>query len=87
MGAELRFSPAGLGLAVSIYFAVSALASLWQVNDAGTVELMRNFYDRYREGQGKAEALRNAQVALIRSGPELADPNMGAAFTLLGAWR
>nr|MDT0661381.1 MFS transporter [Micromonospora sp. DSM 115978] len=28
MGAELRFSPAGLGLAVSIYFAISALASV-----------------------------------------------------------
>lgn len=28
MGAELRFSPAGLGLAVSVYFGVSALASV-----------------------------------------------------------
>jgi CHAT domain-containing protein len=67
--------------------AVSAIASLWQVNDTGTVELMRHFYQGYRRGEGKAEALRNAQVALIRAGPELADPNIWAAFTLLGAWR
>ena len=28
-----------------------------------------------------------AQMAMIQSGPELADPNIWAAFTLLGAWR
>jgi CHAT domain-containing protein len=67
--------------------AVSAIASLWQVSDAGTVELMRHFYQAYGEGQGKAAALRNAQVALIRSGQDLADPSIWAAFTLLGAWR
>jgi CHAT domain-containing protein len=65
----------------------SAIASLWQVSDAGTVELMRGFYRNYRAGQGKAEALRNAQLALISKGGEFADPSIWAAFTLLGGWR
>lgn len=65
----------------------SAIASLWQVSDAGTVELMRGFYRNYRAGEGKAEALRNAQLALIRKGGEFADPSVWAAFALLGGWR
>lgn len=65
----------------------SALASLWQVNDAGTVELMKNFYANYRAGKSKSEALREAQLALITSGDGYNDPNIWAAFTLLGGWR
>jgi CHAT domain-containing protein len=67
--------------------AISAIASLWEVNDQGTVELMRGFYTNYRAGQSKAEALRNAQLALLDQGGGLADPNIWAAFTLLGGWR
>lgn len=66
--------------------AASAIASLWQVDDAGTAELMRQFYERYQAGQGKAEALRDAQLALLAS-EDFADPNIWAAFTLLGGWR
>ncbi len=66
--------------------AASAIASLWQVNDAGTAELMRQFYARYDAGQSKAEALRQAQLALLADGA-FSDPNIWAAFTLLGAWR
>ncbi|HYD45937.1 MAG TPA: CHAT domain-containing protein [Phenylobacterium sp.] len=65
----------------------SALASLWQVDDAGTVVLMKAFYENYRGGQSKAEALRNAQLALIGQGGALANPNIWGAFTLLGGWR
>lgn len=67
--------------------AQSAVASLWQVDDAGTAELMRQFYGFIRQGQGKAEALRNAQLALMAKGEELGDPRIWAAFTLLGGWR
>jgi CHAT domain-containing protein len=65
----------------------SALASLWEVNDAGTSELMKAFYTRYRAGASKADALRDAQLSLIRRGGDFADPNIWAAFTLLGGWR
>ena len=65
----------------------SAVASLWPVNDVGTGELMDNFYRRYREGRSKSAALRDAQLAMIAKGGPEANPNIWAAFTLLGAWR
>lgn len=67
--------------------AKTAIASLWPVSDAGTAELMKTFYRLYRDGRSKSEALREAQLALIAQGGEVADPNVWAAFTLLGAWR
>lgn len=65
----------------------SAVASLWSVNDLGTTELMKGFYGALRKGKGKAAALQDAQLALIARGDEFADPNVWAAFTLLGSWR
>ncbi|MBX3484830.1 CHAT domain-containing protein [Phenylobacterium sp.] len=67
--------------------AKSAIASLWPVSDTGTAELMKTFYKLYREGRTKSEALREAQLSLIDQGGDLANPNIWAAFTLLGAWR
>jgi len=67
--------------------ALSAIASLWQVDDAGTAELMRQFYRNYSSGNSRAQSLREAQLALIRKGGDQADPYVWAAFTLLGAWR
>jgi CHAT domain-containing protein len=65
----------------------SAIASLWPVNDVGTAELMKDFYQLYRDGRSKSAALREAQLMLIDKGGAYADPNIWAAFTLLGAWR
>ncbi|PEQ14230.1 hypothetical protein B2G71_01070 [Novosphingobium sp. PC22D] len=67
--------------------AVSAVASLWQVNDVGTVELMKAFYANLRAGMPRAAALRAAQLSLIGSGTDNADPGIWGAFTLLGGWR
>lgn len=49
----------------------SALASLWYVSDAGTLALMSEFYRQLKGGENgrspiKAEALRQAQIAMIR---------------------
>jgi len=65
----------------------SAIASLWEVDDAGTARLMKEFYQFYAQGQGRAEALRNAQIAMIAEGGDFSNPGIWAAFTLLGAWR
>ncbi len=65
----------------------SALASLWEADDAGTSALMQDFYSHYHDGAGKAEALRDAQLAMLAKGGNFADPNVWAAFTLLGGWR
>ncbi len=44
----------------------SALASLWQVSDVGTLGLMIEFYRHLKSSSIKAEALRQAQLALLR---------------------
>jgi len=44
----------------------SALASLWNVNDFATLGLMTEFYANLRSAPIKAEALRQAQLAMIR---------------------
>lgn len=59
--AELGF--AGLALASG---AKSALGSIWDVSDAGTMGLMTQFYKELRTSPIKAEALRLAQIAMLR---------------------
>ena len=57
--------------------AVSVLATLWPVSDDSTGLLMQLFYDfRERYGLTKAEALRKAQLALLRDDWEKASGNV-----------
>ncbi|MCU0544159.1 MAG: CHAT domain-containing protein [Oscillatoriaceae cyanobacterium Prado104] len=44
----------------------SALASLWYVSDEGTLALMSEFYHQLKTAPIKAEALRAAQIAMIK---------------------
>lgn len=67
--------------------ALSAIASLWQVDDLGTSALMREFYAHYRRGRSRSEAIRDAQLALLQGGGDNARPRIWGAFELLGAWR
>ena len=59
--AELGF--AGLAVLAGVK---SALGSLWYVSDEGTMGLMTRFYQQLRETPIKAEALRQAQLAMLR---------------------
>ncbi|MEQ9483612.1 MAG: CHAT domain-containing protein [Coleofasciculus sp. F4-SAH-05] len=59
--AELGFT----GLAVQAGVK-SALGSLWYVSDTGTLGLMTTFYQQLKQAPIKAEALRQAQVAMIQ---------------------
>ncbi|MGK7929587.1 MAG: CHAT domain-containing protein, partial [Spirulina sp.] len=43
----------------------SAVASLWYASDTGTLALMSEFYQQLRSRETKAEALRQAQMAMI----------------------
>jgi CHAT domain-containing protein/Tfp pilus assembly protein PilF len=67
----------------------SVVASLWGVGDTGTAELMRRFYGYLKAGESKGEALRHAQVDLLRgaAGEDLKLPFHWAAFELTGDWR
>ncbi|MEM9247024.1 MAG: CHAT domain-containing protein, partial [Cyanobacteria bacterium P01_F01_bin.153] len=60
--AELGFA----GLSVQSG-AKSVVASLWQVSDTGTLALMSEFYGRLGDIPTKAEALRQAQLAMLRN--------------------
>ncbi len=44
----------------------TALGSLWYVSDEGTLALMTNFYQELKTAPIKAEALRKAQLAMIK---------------------
>ena len=67
-----------LGMIAQRKDAQAVLATLWDVNDNSTSWLMGDFYARWlrHPADGKAEALRQAQLALLR-GPALS-PNGGS---------
>jgi CHAT domain-containing protein len=73
------------GLARAFLFAGarSVGASLWRVEDVSTARLMGAFYRGYVAGVGKAEALRRAQVELLRD-KRYADPYHWSGFVLMG---
>lgn len=57
-----------LGMVAQQKDAEAVLATLWDVNDASTSRLMSDFYSRWvkHPDDGKAEALRQAQIAFLR---------------------
>ncbi len=65
----------------------SALASLWNVSDEGTLALMIEFYQQLRTAPIKAEALRLAQIAMLRGqvrleAGQLRGPGLRGGFQL-----
>ncbi|NEU77000.1 CHAT domain-containing protein, partial [Hassallia byssoidea VB512170] len=61
--------------------------SLWQVDDAGTAELMQEFYtEMLKQGKSPTVALRAAQLKLWENS-SLQNPYYWSAFTLQGEWR
>lgn len=63
------------------------VASLWNVDDAATAELMGMFYKAMlTEGKRPADALRTAQVRMWRTN-QWSSPYYWAAFTLQGEWK
>jgi CHAT domain-containing protein len=78
--AELGFA----GLAVQAG-AKSALASLWYVNDEGTLGLMTQFYEQLKTAPIKAEALRQTQLAMLSGQVQLENGQLrtvGGTITL-----
>ena len=65
----------------------SVVASLWQVDDVATAELMTRFYRHVITGkEAPAAALRAAQLELSRD-PRWAAPYYWAGFVIQGDWR
>ncbi|MEM7351504.1 MAG: CHAT domain-containing protein, partial [Acidobacteriota bacterium] len=89
----------GLTRAFQYAGARSVAASLWNVADSTTAALMTRFYRHLQAGKTKDEALRQAQVDLIRGPIEVRSesgsrqaidasaPYYWAAFQVFGDWR
>ncbi|MGE0639654.1 MAG: CHAT domain-containing protein [Thermoanaerobaculia bacterium] len=85
----------GLVRALQVAGARSVVASLWRVDDESTAELMSRFHRHLSAGLARDEALRQAQLELLR-GPvrierdgrtvelRTSDPRFWAPFVLIG---
>jgi CHAT domain-containing protein len=71
----------GLSRSLLTAGARNVLVSLWAVPDTPTTALMTEFYRQITAGRGKAQALRQAILALKQQEP---NPLAWAAFTLIG---
>lgn len=70
----------------------AVLATLWEVSDNSTPQLMREFYRSRNEDKRitKAEALRQAQLSLLKpttSDTSFSHPYFWSGFVLIGNWR
>jgi len=66
--------------------AETVLVSHWKVNDKATSQLMTEFIRRWRSGEPRAQAWREAQLSLLHS-KDFSNPYFWAAFTLTGQYR
>jgi CHAT domain-containing protein len=64
--------------------AAQVVATLWPVEDQSTASLMERFYQTFAAGAHPAEALSQAQRALLAS-PHTAHPFYWAAFVNVGS--
>lgn len=75
----------GLRRALVLAGAQAQLVSLWKVSDQATQELMADYYQRLLKGEGRSEALRDAQLKMMAN-PARRHPYFWAAFILSGDW-
>jgi CHAT domain-containing protein/uncharacterized protein HemY len=68
----------------------STVATLWRVNDQASAQLMEVFYSELAKvsqtGISKAEALRRAQLAILKHPKYEQEPFFWAAYILIGNW-
>ncbi len=77
----------GLRRALVLAGSESQVMSLWQVSDTATRDLMISYYQRLRAGEGRADALRQVQLAMLKGGRKRDHPYYWASFILSGDWR
>ncbi|MBL7994991.1 CHAT domain-containing protein [bacterium] len=73
-----------LSRAFAIAGSPTIVATLWPVDDESTKIIMINFYDGLKKGLTKAEAMRQAQIALIRKGDFHIHPFFWAPYVMIG---
>ncbi|GAX39055.1 peptidase-like protein [Tolypothrix sp. NIES-4075] len=75
----------GLRRALVIAGSQSQVLSLWVIDDEGTKDLMVKYYQNLNAGKGKHDALREAQLELLKI-PEYQHPYYWASFVASGDW-
>ena len=63
----------------------STLATLWRVNDEASAAIMSQFYQNLSSQNTKAQALRQAQLSLLKS-DRFNNPYFWSPYVLLGNW-
>jgi CHAT domain-containing protein len=66
--------------------AETLVMSLWPVSDSVTRKLMTAYYSGLKDGLGRGEALRKAQLAMLKR-KERRHPYYWASFIQAGNWR
>ncbi|MGL5834809.1 MAG: CHAT domain-containing protein [Waterburya sp.] len=67
--------------------ALSTLATLWQINDDSTAQLMKNFYHHLKK-HSQAEALRRAQLDLWQTtAKDWQVPAFWSGYVIIGNWQ
>jgi CHAT domain-containing protein len=84
----------GLRRALVLAGSESQVMSLWKVSDETTRDFMSAYYARLVRGEGRTEALRHAQLEMLKSSKGIGDiqdklqhPFYWAAFIQSGDWR
>ncbi|HEY7535496.1 MAG TPA: CHAT domain-containing protein, partial [Thermodesulfobacteriota bacterium] len=76
-----------VAFAFSSVGASSVIATLWRVDDRATSELMEGFYTNLRtDRKFSYEALRRAQVDMLKRTDKYGQPFYWAPFILVGVW-
>jgi CHAT domain-containing protein len=76
----------GLRRALVLAGSEAQMMSLWPISDQATRELMVDYYTRLKAGEGRSEALRSAQLKLLKD-PKRQHPFYWASFIQSGEWK
>jgi CHAT domain-containing protein/lipopolysaccharide biosynthesis regulator YciM len=75
----------GMRRALVLAGAETQIISLWSVSDRATQELMVSYYRKLRQGQGRGEGLRQAQLEMLKK-ENRQHPYYWACFIQSGEW-
>ncbi|WP_299490173.1 CHAT domain-containing protein [Acaryochloris sp. IP29b_bin.137] len=78
--AKYKFGFAGFAIQSGVN---SVLSSLWDLDDQSTATLIGEFYNQLKVAPTKSEALRRAQVSMIKN-PDFRHPAHWASYTIIG---